>query len=61
MDRLFSIFLLILLVGALAYSTYSFFRGRFMEGLAVFPMLVGIYIFVLALQKRQDRDNMDQN
>jgi len=61
MDRFLSFLLLVFLVGGLIYSTYSFSQGRFMEGLAIFPLLVGVYIFVLAWQKRQDQEDKDQN
>ncbi len=54
MGRYLSVFLLVFLVGALVHSTYSFSQGRFKEGMVIFPLLIGCYLFVLAWQKRQE-------
>ena len=56
MDRYLSIFLLIFLFGALAYSTYSFAQGRFLEGMSIFPMLIAFYLFMRVLERRQKND-----
>ncbi len=56
MDRYLSIFLLIFLFGALAYSTYSFAQGRFLEGMSIFPMLIAFYLFIRILERRQNDD-----
>ncbi len=57
MKRFLSIFILVLLLSALIYSTYSFSQGRFMEGMLVFPALIGCYFLVMAWQKRQDDED----
>jgi hypothetical protein len=54
MNRYLSFFLLIFLLAGLAYSTYSFSQGRFMEGMLIFPLLIGCYLFIMAWQKQKD-------
>ncbi len=44
MNRLLAkVFLLLILFG-LIYSMYSFYQGRFMEGLFIYPLLITIYV-----------------
>ncbi len=56
MSRFLSIFLLVFIFGGLAYSTYSFSQGRFMEGMVIFPMLVCCYLFMMSWERRQKDD-----
>ena len=59
MNRYLSIFLLVFLFAGLVYSTYSFSRGRFMEGMVIFPLLAGLYLFIMAWQKKQNSEDKD--
>ena len=44
MNRLLAKVLLVLLIFALLFSLYSFSRGRIMEGLYLYPLLITIYV-----------------
>ena len=44
MNRLLAKVLLVLLIFGLLISLYSFSRGRIMEGLYIFPLLITIYV-----------------
>jgi hypothetical protein len=44
MNRLLATFFLVLLILGLLFSMYSFAKGRFMEGLYIYPLLITIYV-----------------
>jgi hypothetical protein len=44
MNRLLAKVLLLLLIFGLLFSMYSFYKGRFMEGLYIYPLLITIYV-----------------
>ena len=44
MNRLLAKVLLVLLIFGLLFSLYAFSRGRIMEGLYLFPLLIAIYV-----------------
>ena len=44
MNRLLAKVLLLLLIFGLLVSMYSFFKGRFMEGMFIYPLLITIYV-----------------
>lgn len=44
MNRLLAKVLLVLLIFGLLFSLYSFSRGRIMEGLYIYPLLITIYV-----------------
>lgn len=54
MNRLLAKVLLIMVVFALLFSMYSFSRGRFTEGLFLYPLLITIYV-ILKLGGKGDK------
>ncbi|MFZ5799637.1 MAG: hypothetical protein ACOY3O_14640 [Thermodesulfobacteriota bacterium] len=44
MNRLLVKVFLVLLIVGLLFSMYSFSRGRILEGLYLFPLLIAIYV-----------------
>lgn len=46
MNRLVAKILLVLLIFGLLFSLYSFSRGRIMEGLYIYPLLITIYVVI---------------
>ena len=44
MNRLVASILLILMIIGLLYSMYLFYRGRFTEGLFMYPLLAAVYV-----------------
>lgn len=56
MNRYVAILLLVLLFLGLAHSTYSFFQGKFGQGMLIFPLLAGCYIFFLARDRQEEKD-----
>lgn len=46
MNRLLATVLLFLMVIGLLYSMYAFYRGRFTEGLFMYPLLVAVYVMM---------------
>ncbi len=59
MNRYLAIILLVLLLAGLVHSTYSFFQGRFGQGMLMFPLLAGCYVFFVARDKEQ-QDEQDE-
>ncbi|MGM0424571.1 MAG: hypothetical protein ACQEQX_06605 [Thermodesulfobacteriota bacterium] len=55
MNRYLAILLLVLIFLGLAHSTYSFFQGNFGEGILIFPLLAGCYVFFLARDSQEEK------
>jgi hypothetical protein len=68
MNRYLAILLLVLIFLGLGHSTYSFFQGKFGEGMLIFPLLAGCYVFFLArdrpgknADKQEEEQERDQD
>jgi len=53
MNRLVASILLILMIIGLLYSMYLFYRGRFSEGLFMYPLLAAVYVIMKMGNKRE--------
>lgn len=60
MNRYLAILLLVLLFLGLVHSTYSFYKGRFGEGMLLFPLLAGCYVLFLSREKQEQKHEQQQ-
>ena len=52
--------LLLLLLLGLAHSTYSMFMGRLTQSMMILPLLMAVYVWVVARkQSRESRENAE--
>lgn len=61
MTKIFAVVQVVLIILAVAFTTYQLFLGNFEQALAPFPLLLLYYVFVIAPQKRRRQSEEHDN
>lgn len=60
MKRIAAAIQIVIILFIVGYGTYHLFKGNFEVSLATVPLLVGYYLFMLALE-RKSKSRMDKD
>ena len=60
-SKAFSVFLVVLMLFLIGYSTYSFFKGNFEGGFLPFPLLAVCYVFMVSRRRAHFEADSDED